>query len=98
MLEGGRFDVLLVAAGDLARVAVGVEGLQVGRDEGVVGRDGGVEGGVLGGDWWGEGAGEMAEAVGESVLVLVFREWVFILFILFFWSCAFGAGFATGTG
>ena len=46
MFERGRFDVFLVAAGDLAGVAVGVEILQVVGDGGVGGADGGVVGGV----------------------------------------------------
>ena len=39
MLERGGFDVLLVAAGDLPGVAVGVEVLQVVGDGGVRGAD-----------------------------------------------------------
>ena len=62
MFEGGGFDVFLVAAGDLAGVAVGVEVLQVRGDGGVVGGDGGVEGGVGFCDVRGEGLGEGAEA------------------------------------
>jgi hypothetical protein len=50
VFEGGGFDVFLVAAGDLACVAVGVEVLEVRGDGGVVGRDGGVVGGVGFGD------------------------------------------------
>ena len=63
MFEGGGFDVFLVAAGDLAGVAVGVEVLEVRGDGGVVGGDGGVEGGVGFCDVRGEGLGEGAEAV-----------------------------------
>lgn len=44
MFEGGRFDVFLVAAGDLAGVAVGVEVLEVVGDGGVGGGDCGVVG------------------------------------------------------
>lgn len=69
MFEGGRFDVLLVAAGDLARVAVRVEGLHVARDGGVGAADGGVVGGVGFGyvGWEGLGEGAEAEIVSCSV-------------------------------
>jgi hypothetical protein len=62
VFEGSRFDVLLVAARDLALVAVGVEVLQVRGDGGVGGADCCVVGCVGFGDCWGEGGGEGAEA------------------------------------
>ena len=55
MFEGSCFDVFLMPAGDLARVAVGIEVLQVAGDGGVGGADGGVIGGVGFGNCWGEG-------------------------------------------
>ena len=55
MLERGGFDVLLVAAGDLPGVAVGVEVLQVVGDGGVGSADCCVVGGVGFGDGGGEG-------------------------------------------
>jgi hypothetical protein len=66
VFERSRFDVLLVPAGDLALVAVGVEVLQVGGDERVGGADGFVVGCVGGGDFWGEGLGEGAQADGKD--------------------------------
>ena len=77
MFEGGGFDVFLVAAGDLAGVAVGVEVLEVRGDGAVVGRDGGVEGGVVFGDFWGEGLGEGAEAVVNVSFWCVLGWWFF---------------------
>jgi len=62
VFEGGGFDVLLVAAGDLAGVAVGVEVLEVAGDGGVVGRDGCVVGCVGFGDVWGKRLGEGSQA------------------------------------
>ena len=55
MLERGGFDVLLVAAGDLPGVAVGVEVLQVVGDGGVGGADCSVVGGIGFGDVGREG-------------------------------------------
>ena len=55
MFERGGFDVLLVAAGDLPGVAVGVEVLQVVADGGVGGANCGVVGSVGFGDVGGEG-------------------------------------------
>lgn len=55
MFEGGGFNVFLVAAGDLAGVAVGVEVLEVVGDGGVGGADCGVVGGVGFCYGWGEG-------------------------------------------
>lgn len=75
MFEGGGFDVFLVAAGDLAGIAVGVEVLEVGRDGGVVGRDGCVEGGVGFGYGGGEGLRDGAEAV--VVVLVVCTFWCF---------------------
>jgi len=62
VFERGGFDVFLVAAGDLAGVAVGVEVLEVARNGGVVGRDGCVVGGVGFGDVCWERLGESSEA------------------------------------
>jgi hypothetical protein len=75
VFEGGGFDVFLVAAGDLAGVAVGVEVLEVRGDGGVVGRDGCIEGGVGFGYGGGEGLGDCAEAgVGGDVSCLLILE------------------------
>jgi hypothetical protein len=87
VFEGSGFDVFLVAAGDLAGVAVGVEVLEVRGDGGVVCRDGCVEGGVGFCDVWGEGLGDGAEAVVwwwcQSCVILDF------LFekIIWIWAC-----------
>jgi hypothetical protein len=73
VFEGGGFDVFLVAAGDLAGVAVGVEVLEVRGDGGVVGGDGCVEGGVVFGDLCGEGLRDGAEAVVTVLVFLAFK-------------------------
>jgi len=94
VFEGGGFDVLLVAAGDLAGVAVGVEVLEVRGDGGVVGGDGCVEGGVVFGDLCGEGLRDGMEAV---VMVLVFSCFQVVLRVISFFlrCCRYGLVFAT---
>jgi hypothetical protein len=92
VLDGGGVEVFLVAAGDLAGVAVGVEVLEVGGDGGVVCRDGGVEGGVGFCDVEGEGLGDGAEAV-VMLVFLIYVEGGFGF--LRYFGC--GLVFATGS-
>ena len=93
MLEGGGFNVFLVAAGDLPGVAVGVEVLQVVADGGVGGADCGVVGGVGFGYVGREGLVQGAEAG----VVLV---WVFVLcysyVVVGFFATAGWGGFTAG--
>ena len=86
MLEGGGFDVLLVAAGDLPGVAVGVEVLQVVGDGGVGGADCCIIGlvglGYVGRERFVQGA----EAVGGLVWLLVLIRWRWCLFATIGWK------------